>query len=299
MLVGLAACERAPSSPPSAVPAKPAVVASLFPLADFARHVAGDRAVVTSLVPPGVAPHDWEPSPRDVAEVRKAAVFVYSGAGFEQAADRILKELAAGAGPVPLDAAAGLPLRETPAEGGRAPSPRAKDPHVWLDPVLAQRQVETIAEGLARVDPAGARAYRDNAATYRARLGELHDAFTAGLAGCDRREVVTSHAAFGYLTARYALTQVPIMGMAPESEPSPADLARLVRFARQRHVTHIFFESLVSPRVADTLAREVGAKTLVLNPVEGLTREEAAAGKDYLALMRTNLDHLRIALGCR
>ena len=275
------------------------MVASLYPLADFTRHVAGDRAVVTSLVPPGVEPHDWEPSPRDVAEVRKASVFVYSGAGFEQAADRILKELAGGAGPVPVDASAGLPLLEAPAEGGRAPARRAKDPHVWLDPLLAQRQVDAIAEGLARVDPAGARAYQDNAAAYRARLGELHDAFTAGLARCARREVVTPHAAFGYLTTRYGLVQVPIMGIAPESEPSPADLARLVRFARQRGVTHIFFESLVSPRVAETLARELGAQTLVLNPVEGLTREEAAAGKDYLALMRTNLEHLRAGLSCR
>jgi zinc transport system substrate-binding protein len=275
------------------------VVASLYPLADFTRHVAGDRAVVISLVPPGVEPHDWEPSPRDVADARKASVFVYSGAGFEQAADRILKELAGGAGPVPVDASTGIPLLEAPGEGGRARAPRAKDPHVWLDPLLAQRQVSAIAEGLARVDPAGARAYVDNAAAYRARLGELHDAFTAGLARCARREVVTSHAAFGYLTTRYGLIQVPVMGIAPESEPSPADLARLVRFARQRGVTHIFFESLVSPRIADTLARELGAQTLVLNPVEGLTREEAAAGKDYLALMRTNLEHLRAGLGCR
>jgi zinc transport system substrate-binding protein len=276
------------------------VVASLFPLADFARHVAGDRAVVTSLVPPGVEPHDWEPSPRDVAEVRKATLFVYSGAGFEEAADRILQELAGGVGPVPVDASAGLTLLEAPAGGGPATAAaRVKDPHVWLDPLLAQRQVDAIAEGLARVDPAGARTYRDNAAAYRARLGELHDAFTAGLARCARREVVTSHAAFGYLTARYGLVQMPVMGIAPESEPSPADLARLVRFARQRQVTHIFFESLVSPRVAETLARELGAKTLVLNPVEGLTQEEAVAGRDYLALMRTNLDHLRTALGCR
>jgi zinc transport system substrate-binding protein len=170
---------------------------------------------------------------------------------------------------------------------------------VWLDPELAQRQVDAIRAGLERADPAGADVYRRNAADYKAQLAELHAAFTAGLAECARREVMTSHAAFAYLTARYGLVQVPVMGVAPESEPSPADLARLVRFARQSGVTHVFTESLVSPRVAETLARELGVKTLVLNPVEGLTREEAAAGADYLALMRANLANLRTALGCR
>ncbi|HTO12576.1 MAG TPA: zinc ABC transporter substrate-binding protein, partial [Candidatus Binatia bacterium] len=123
--------------------------------------------------------------------------------------------------------------------------------------------------------------------------------FEHGLADCARREIITSHAAFGYLAARYRLTVVPIMGLAPEAEPSPADLARLVQFARRHHVHVVFFETLVSPKLARTLSREIGARTLVLDPIEGLTREEAAAGKNYLSLMRENLQNLRSGLECR
>jgi zinc transport system substrate-binding protein len=295
--LALVGCERAPAP---AASTKPLVVASFFPLYDFSRQVAGDRAEVISLVPPGVEPHDWEPSPRDVAEVRKARLFVYNGGGFEQAADRILKEIAQG-GPVSVDTSTGIPLLEGAAgadPGHDKGGGHARDPHVWLDPVLAQRQVSAIAVGLVRIDPPGRETYERNAAAYTTRLVELDEAFRSGLARCDRRDIITSHAAFAYLARRYGLVQVPVMGLAPESEPSPADMARLVRFARKARVRYIFFESLVSPKVADTLAREIGAGSLVLNPVEGLTKEEAGAGKDYVALMRENLQNLRTALDC-
>jgi len=290
-------CERAPAPP--AARARPLVVASFFTLWDFTRQVAGDRAEVVSLVPPGVEPHDWEPTPQDVIQVRKARLFVYNGAGFEQAADRLLKEIA-GSGPLPVNTTAGIALLEAPGEarGGRDKD-HARDPHVWLDPVLAGAQVDAITAGLIQADPEGRAGYAERAAAYKAKLAALHADFEAGLRECARRDVVTSHAAFAYLTRRYRLNQVPVLGIAPESEPSPADLARLVRFARQARVKYIFFETLVSPKLAETLAREVGAKTLVLNPVEGLTKEEQAAGKDYLVLMRENLANLRTALECR
>ncbi len=298
-VIALAAlgCEQAPAPP--AAGARPLVVASFFTLWDFTAKVAGERAEVVSLVPPGVEPHDWEPTPQDVIQVRKARLFVYNGAGFEQAADRLLKELA-GVGPVPVNTTAGIALLESPgdAHGGHDKN-QGPDPHVWLDPVLAQAQVDTIAAGLIQVDPEGRAGYAERAAAYKARLAALHADFETGLKECARRDVVTSHAAFGYLTRRYRLNQVPVLGIAPEAEPSPADLARLVRFARKAGVKYVFFETLVSPKLAETLAREVGAKTLVLNPVEGLTKQEATASKDYLALMRENLANLRIALECR
>jgi zinc transport system substrate-binding protein len=292
-------CDAGPAPSRPAAPARPKVIATFFPLYDFARQVAGDRADVSSLVPVGVEPHDWEPSPRDVADVRKAALLVYNGAGFEPAVDRMLRDVKP-PGPLPVDTTAGLPLLDARGAGGRedARAPM-KDPHVWLDPALARRQVDAIASGLARIDPAGEAGYRERAARYTAALSALDDAFKAGLAACARREVVTSHAAFGYLTRRYGLEQVPVVGVALSAEPSPADLARLVRFARSSGVQAVFYEPLASPKLAETLAREVGARTLVLNPVEGLTAEEAAAGKDYLALMRENLASLRAGLGCR
>jgi zinc transport system substrate-binding protein len=165
--------------------------------------------------------------------------------------------------------------------------------------VLAQAQVEALRGALARTDPDGAAAYADNARRFTERLAALHQSFEQGLAQCERRDVVVSHAAFGYLTRRYRLSQVPVMGLSPEAEPSPAELAAIVRFVRRHKVRTIFFETLVSSRLAETLAREVGAQSRVLNPVEGLTREEAAAGKDYVRLMEDNLANLRTALGCR
>jgi zinc transport system substrate-binding protein len=198
--------------------------------------------------------------------------------------------------------AAGGPA-SVPGRGGSArqvaESAAPPDPHVWLDPRIARRQVETIRAALAAVDPEGAPGYGERAAAFIGRLDALDAAFEAGLRDCARREIVTSHAAFAYLARRYRLTQVAITGLTPGMEPSPSDLAALARFARHHGVTHVFFETLVSPRLAQTLAREVGAASLVLNPLEGLTREEAAAGKGYLAVMEDNLRHLRLALGCR
>ena len=207
------------------------MVASFFTLWDFTRQVGGDRAEVVSLVPPGVEPHDWEPTPQDVIQARKARLFVYNGAGLEQAADRLLKEIA-GTGPLPVNTTAGIALLGA----GRARRPdkdHARDPHVWLDPMLAQTQVDAITAGLVQADPEGRAGYAERAAAYKAKLGALHADFEAGLRECARRDVVTSHAAFAYLTRRYRLNQVPVLGIAPESEPSPADLARLVRFARR------------------------------------------------------------------
>jgi zinc transport system substrate-binding protein len=274
---------------PAAPPAKPLVVATIYPLWEFSRQVAGDRAEVVSLVPPGVEPHDWEPSARDVSQVQRATVFVHTGTSLDAWAQKLLAD-APGRRTVVVDAGRGLSLIVA---GG------ATDPHVWLDPALARSQVQAIAAGLEQADPAGAAIYGENARAFVAKLDALDQAFAAGLADCARREIVTSHAAYAYLARRYRLTQVPVMGLAPEAEPSPADLAAIVKKARRLKVTHIFFEPLVSPRLAETLSREIGATPLLLNPVEGVSREEAAAGAGYLELMRADLTNLRTALGCR
>jgi zinc transport system substrate-binding protein len=236
-----------------------------------------------------VEPHDWEPSARDVAQVQRAAVFVHSGTGIDAWAGKLLAD-AKGRRAVVVDAGRGLGLIRVGS---------ATDPHVWLDPALARSQVLAIAAGLEQADPGGAAIYGENARRFIADLDALDQAFAAGLADCARREIVTSHAAYAYLARRYRLTQVPVMGLAPEAEPSPADLAAIVKTVRTLKVTHIFFEPLVSPRLAQTLARETGAIPLLLNPVEGVSRDEAAAGTGYVELMRANLANLRTALACR
>ena len=275
-------CQPAPPS------GRPLVVATIYPLWDFSRQVAGDRAEVVSLVPPGVEPHDWEPSPRDVSQVQRATVLVHTGTTVDAWAQKLLVDSKSRS--TVVDVSRGLSVLT---RGG------ATDPHVWLDPALARAQVQAIAAGLGQADPAGQAIYDENAKRFNARLEALDQAFAAGLTDCARREIVTSHAAFAYLARRYRLVQVPLMGLAPEAEPSPADGAAIVKAARAVKVTHIFFEPLVSPRLAETLSREIGATPLPLNPVEGITKEQAAAGQGYLELMQANLANLRTALGCK
>jgi len=289
----LGACERGPA-PSGRLP----VVASVYPLYEFTRQVAGSAARVTSLVPPGVEPHDWEPSPRDVTEMRNARLFVYNGAGLDPWVAKLAGE-AATSRVVLVRATEGIALLTSASAATATPDGAAPDPHVWLDPVLAQSMVETIRAALAKVDAARADAYADNARTFVAKLQRLHEQYQAGLAHCARREVVTAHAALGYLAHRYGLVLVPILGLSPEAEPTPARLASIVRFARERKVQYIFFETLVGPRLAEALAREVGARTLIFDPIEGVSAEAQAAGTSYTTLMEGNLNNLRLALDCR
>jgi zinc transport system substrate-binding protein len=164
------------------------------------------------------------------------------------------------------------------------------DPHVWLDPVLYERVIRRIGAALGRPGAAAALA---------AKVHRLDLDYRTGLAHCARHDLVSSHAAFGYLAARYRLHQVPITGIDPESEPSPQRLASLSRLVNRLHIDTVFFERLVSPKLAQTVAREAGAKTAVLDPIEGLTPAEAKSGATYLSVMRQNLAQLRRVLGCR
>jgi zinc transport system substrate-binding protein len=294
MALAAVACNSSP--PPSG---KPLVIASFYPLYEFARQTVNGHAEVMSLVPPGVEPHDWEPAPQDLKRIREARLFIYNGAGLEPWVAK-LSDAAGGPMTSMVRATEGIDLLPGAPSAGTGPDVGGRpDPHVWLDPVLAQSMVDRIRASLATQDPAHASAYAANARAYTATLAKLHEAFETGLRQCERREIVTSHAAFAYLAKRYRLTVVPVMGLAPDSEPMAAQLASVARFAREKKVKYIFFEALVSPRLAETLAREVGAQTLVFDPIEGMTREQETAGQGYVARMEENLKHLRLALDCR
>jgi zinc transport system substrate-binding protein len=242
------------------------VVAAFYPIAYAAGRIAGPHYDVENLTPPGVEPHDLELSPRTVARIETADIVLYLGQGFQPAVE---KAAAAGSG-VRVDLLAGLPLHGV-------------DPHVWLDPPLFARVVRRIAATLHRP-----------ATSLLTDLRGLDARYRRGLRNCARHEIVTSHEAFGYLAQRYGLQQIAITGITPESEPSPQRLATVVGLVRRTHATTIFFERLVSPRLATTVAREAGARTAVLDPIEG-----AEPGESYLMLMRKNLIALRRALGCR
>jgi zinc transport system substrate-binding protein len=263
-LLAGSACTREPSAG-----GRVRVAAGLYPLAYVARLVGGDRVGVTDLTPPGAEPHEIELTPGQVSLI--------------QSADLVL--VVRGLQPAVDDAAPDS--RTVDAGSGK------KDPHVWLDPSRLAALAATLAARLASVDAAHGSEYLRRAATVGATLGALDADFRTGLAHCARHEIVTSHAAFGYLAERYGLTQVGISGLVPDAEPSPGRVASVARYVRAHGVTTVFFESLVSPKVARTVARETGATTAVLDPVESVR-----GGDDYVTVMRRNLTALRTALGC-
>jgi zinc transport system substrate-binding protein len=250
------------------------VVASFYPLAFAAEEVA-PNAPVENLTPPGAEPHDLELSPIDAAAIRDARLVLLLGHSFQPQL-----EDAAGNGDNVLR------LLDTP---GLDILPSG-DPHVWLDPTRYAKVVERIGEALGA---------ESAAERFVARLEALDADFRRGLADCQRHEIVTSHEAFAYLAQRYGLEQIPITGLSPEAEPQPADLARVVDLVKERGVTTIYYETLVSPRIAETVARETGATTAVLDPIEGLTPAEIARGEDYFTRMRANLRTLQEGLGCK
>lgn len=273
------------------------VTASFYPLAEFARQVGGDKVTVQNITPAGVEPHDFEPSPQDIASFQKSKVFIYTGAGFEPWAEKVLPDLK---GVTVINASKDISLLEAVPEEEEGEEYKGEeattDPHFYLDPVLSQHVVKNIADKLSEVDPSNKGVYEKNANAYIEKLAALDKEFAEGLATRERNDIVTSHAAFAYLAKRYNLKQVPIAGLS-EEEPSPAKLAEVAKYCRENNVKYIFFETLVSPRLSETVAKEVGAKTLALNPLEGLTTEEQKQGKDYISVMQENLKNLRIALG--
>jgi zinc transport system substrate-binding protein len=256
------------------------VVAAFYPLAFAAEAVAGAGTTVRNLTPPGAEPHDVELGPRDVAKLQRADLVLYLSHGFQPAVERAVDD----ARGKRVDLLEGVHLHRSVEDEGEA------DPHVWLDPALYAHVVDRIGAALGR--PA-----RVHALVRRVRA--LDTAYRTGLAHCKRREFVTSHAAFGYVAARYGLRQVAITGIDPESEPSASTLRDLARFVRRDHVRTVFFERLVSPKLAETVAREAGVRTAVLDPIEGLTPDEQRHGTNYFTLMRANLRELRTALECR
>jgi zinc transport system substrate-binding protein len=283
------------ASPAGAAGDKTSVVASFYPLSEAAARVGGDRVEVTNLTPPGVEPHDLELNPDQVSQIADADVVLYLGQGFQPAVQDAVSAVAQG---TTVDMLQGTQTLQGVPEPGQTTTGDIVDPHVWLDPVLMQGIVERTERALTQVDPNGASTFKANAAAFNSQIASLDRAYRTGLSSCQRHDIVTSHAAFGYLARQYGLTQQPITGLSPEAEPDPRRLADLVALVEADGTTTIFTETLVSPKVAQTLASEAGVTTAVLDPLEGLTTQEVAAGADYLSVMRRNLSILRKALGC-
>ena len=287
------------------------IVATIYPLFEFSSRITGDKASVVQLLPAGSEPHHWEPSPTDMKLIYDAQVFVYHGADMEPWVDKILPvlrerdiKIIKSTEKVELltfeeEESLGLTkfLGSRRADGHENHGGHGSfDPHVWLDPLQAKNMVSFIAEEIAEADTVNADYYRQNAQEVLGELDQLHQEYNAAASGFQNRDFVVSHAAFGYLAHRYKLCQIPILGLTPEQEPDAATMASVIDFVRRQNVDLIFYEAMVSPKVAETIAQETGTEILELHPIGAITEEERGEGVGYFDLMRQNLINLKKAL---
>jgi zinc transport system substrate-binding protein len=272
------------------------VVASFYPLAEFARNVGGNLVDVTNITPAGAEPHDYEPTPQDIVTVHKTNILLLNGNGLDAWGDKVAPQVKEEHVMVLRMSGVVQSLQSASEENISKP---VNDPHFWLDPVHAQEMVRAIENAMVQADPTHAHEYRQNGETYIQSLKQLDEEYHKGLAMCKNKEIVTSHNAFTYMAKRYKFTSFYLSGLSPDEEPTASKFAAATQLARQKQIKYIFFESLVSPKQADTIAKEIGAQTLVLNPIEGLTDADIAAGKNYMSEMQNNLKNLRIAMECK
>lgn len=259
------------------------VAASFYPMAEFARAVGGELAAVETLVPDGVEPHDWEPTPRDLTRLGKAKIFVYNGQ-VESWANPALESLSE--------------RKITPVEAGQSlyKINGHLDPHVWVSPAKALLELEKITEAFCKVDPQHAEVYKNNSLEYSKELKKLDEQLKEISKTAKHKKFITAHAAFGHLADDYKLEQLAIAGISPEAEPTPKDLQKLILLVKKENVKYVFMETLASPKLTELIAKETGAKILVLDPIEGLDEEGRKQNMTYLKLMQNNIKNLATAL---
>lgn len=292
------------------------VIATLFPQYDFVRQIAGDKADVRLLLPPGMESHAYEPSPKDIVDIKKAGVFIYTGQFMEPWVERIIKGTDGG-GSVIVDASKGIELLdeneqehgkstkvssqtgEAGDQSGKEENHGGKDPHIWLDPVNCLRIVDNIVEGLVKADPYNESFFRENGEAYKKQLQELDGKFAEAFGKVVNRKIIYGgHFAFGYFAKRYGLDYIsPYNGFSPDAEPNPQRIAELVRNMEESGSGFIYYEELVEPKVARVIADETGAGMLLLHGAHNISRDELDKGITYIGIMEDNLDKLKQGLG--
>ncbi len=269
------------------------VYTSFYAMYDFTKKVGGDKIDVKNLVPAGTEPHDWEPATTDIVNLENADVLVYNGASMESWVEKVLASLQ-NKKLVTVEASKNLDLMAGHAEEGETTT--KYDPHVWLNPENAKKEMENIKDTLVQADPANKDTYESNYTKYAAQFDELNQEYKTAADSFTRKDIIVAHQAFGYLCKAYGLNQIAIEGLTADSEPDPARMSDIIKFAKEHKVKTIFFEDLVSPKVSETIAKAVVAKTATFNPLEGLTDEEQSKGLEYVSVMKQNLQTLKEAL---
>lgn len=259
------------------------VCTSFYAIYDFTKKVAGDRADVINIVPTGTEPHDWEPSSHDMLTISKGSVLFYNGLGMESWIDSVKSSIGEDSVRY-VELAEGLSVENS------------SDPHVWLDPANAALMTDRIAEFLCEADSANSDYYMANAESFKAQLTALDEEYKAALEAHRGESIVVSHEAYSYMCGKYGIEQKAVEGIIPESEPSPNQVKEIIDYINDNEIKYIFFEELLSPKVVQSISEATGAQLLELNPFEGLSEEDIAAGKDYVSVMEENLENLKLAL---
>lgn len=300
MVLGLAGCSNTVNKKSFQDESKLAIVTTIYPVYDFASNIAGDKAEIINLVPAGTEPHDFELSTGDMQLIETADLFLYNGAGMENFVDKTLKALSnedlvvvEAAGEVELIAGVHHHDDEEAYDGSEEEN---TDPHTWLSIENAIVECEAIKDALVMVDKENADYYEANFQAYKEKLEALDGRYKEELSDLSGDTIVVAHEAFGYLCREYGLKQEAVEGLTADSEPDAARMKEIIEFCKENDIKIIFFEELVSPKVANTIANEIGAETMVLNPVEGLTAEQEEEGLDYIGIMEQNLEALKKAL---
>ena len=282
------------------------VVASLFPLYDFARNIGQDRADVSLLLPPGAEAHSFEPRPGDMVRLNQASVFIYTNSAMEPWVQDVLKGVQNRKLKV-VESGRGIAMtagREEHAPGEKAGRRHGDDrggadPHVWLDFSNAINMVDQILAGFIEKDPANKDFFQKNADSYKTKLNALDRQFKEGLSGCRKNVIVHGgHFAFGYLAQRYGLKYVAVSGFSPDAEPTPAGMVKITKTLKANGLNHLFYEELLSTRVAESIARETGASLLMLHAAHNVSKEEFERGVGFMDLMQRNLENLKRGLQC-
>lgn len=268
------------------------IAVSVYPLKEIAQNVGGEKATVSMITPNGVEPHDYQPTPQDIAVLQGADLVLVNGAGMEPWFEKIKPDLEKQGVKI-------LILSQTfPLSDMIANSKGQIDPHIWLNPQLFQKEIDSVRDALISLN-GNAPFYTENAKRYSTEIAVLDAQFIEGLKSCSLNNFITTHDAFEYLAIHYHLTPHGIVGFSPEEEASPRAIAELATMARKQKIKYVLVEPLGSDKIAKTLATEAGLKTLTLNPLEGITADQAQQGATYQTLMKENLDNLRTALSCK
>lgn len=283
------------------------VYTSFYPYYDFAKNLGGDNIQLNTIVPTGTEPHSFEPSPKTIAELEKADVFIYNGLHMEPWVDRVLN-LLEGKDIYIVDASKAVELinydtkhnddhnHEDKQEEEHDHDHGEYDPHIWVDPVNAIHISNMIKEAFIDVDPNNKNIYEENFNNFKGELDKLDESFRVGLKDATERKIIVSHSAFGYLARRYNIEEISVAGISPHAEPSPKRLAQLTKIANENKINYIFFEALANVKTAEVLAKEANLEVLTLYNVEGLTDEQTKNGENYISLMYKNLETLKKAL---